>query len=59
VVPFWISNAPSVFMCLMNGIFHNYLETFVTVILDELFYSKFEEEHKQHLMMVLQVLREH
>jgi hypothetical protein len=60
VVPFGLSNAPVVFMCLMNGIFREYLDKFVIVFLDDiLIYSKSEEEHEQHLRMVLQVLREH
>jgi hypothetical protein len=60
VVPFGLSNAPVVFMCLMNGVFINYLDKFVIVFLDDiLVYSKIEEEHEQHLRMVLQVLREH
>jgi hypothetical protein len=60
VVPFGLSNAPAVFMCLMNGVFRNYLDKFVIVFLDDiLVYSKIEEEHEQHLRMVLQVLREH
>jgi hypothetical protein len=60
VVPFGLSNAPIVFMCLMNGIFREYLDKFVIVFLDDiLIYSKSEEEHEKHLKMVLQVLREH
>jgi hypothetical protein len=60
VVPFGLSNAPVVFMCLMNGVFRNYLDKIVIVFLDDiLVYSKIEEEHEQHLRMVLQVLREH
>ena len=44
----------------MNGVFGEYLDKFVIVFLDEiLVYSKLEEEHEQHLRMVLQVLREH
>jgi hypothetical protein len=59
VVPFGLSNAPAVFMCLMNGLFRNYLDKFVIVFLDGiLVYSKSEEEHEKHLRMVLQVLRE-
>jgi hypothetical protein len=54
VVPFGLSNAPVVFMCLMNGVFRDYLDKFVIVFLDEiLIYSKFEEEHEKHLRMVL------
>jgi hypothetical protein len=60
VVPFGLSNAPTVFMCLMNGVFREYLDKFVIVFLDDiLIYSKLEEEHEHHLRMVLQVLREH
>jgi hypothetical protein len=60
VVPFGISNAPKVFMCLMNGVFKEYLNKFVIVFLDDiLIYSKSKKEHEQHLRMVLQVLREH
>ena len=47
-------------MCLMNGVFRDYLDKFVIVFLDDiLVYSKSEEEHEQHLRLVLQVLREH
>jgi hypothetical protein len=60
VVPFGLSNAPVVFMCLMNGVFKEYIEKFVMVFLDDiLVYSKSKEEHEHHLRMVLQVLREH
>jgi hypothetical protein len=60
VAPFGLSNAPVVFMCLMNGFFQEYLDKFVIVFLDDiLVYSKSEEEHEHHLGMVLQVLREH
>jgi hypothetical protein len=59
VVPFGLSNAPVVFMCLMNGDFREYLDNFIIVFLDDiLVYSKTKEEHEQHLRMVLQVLRE-
>jgi hypothetical protein len=47
VVPFGLSNAPIVFMCLMNGLFKNYLDKFVIVFLDGiLVYSKSKEEHE-------------
>jgi hypothetical protein len=60
VVSFGLSKAPVVFMCLMNGVFRDYLDKFVIVFMDEiLVYSKSKEEHEQHLRMVLQVLREH
>jgi hypothetical protein len=54
VVPFGLSNAPVVFMFLMNGVFRDYLDKFVIVFLDDiLVYSKSEEEHEKHLRMVL------
>jgi hypothetical protein len=60
MVPFGLSNALTIFMCLMNGIFRELLDKFVIVFLDDmLIYSKYEEEHKHHLRMLLQVLREH
>ena len=60
MVPFGLSNAPTVFVCLMNGIFREYLYKFVIVFLDDiLIYSKLEEEHEKNLRMVLQVLKEH
>jgi hypothetical protein len=60
VVPFGPSNALVVFMCLINGVFKQYLDKFVIVFLDYIIvYSKLEEEHKKHLRMVLQILREH
>jgi hypothetical protein len=47
-------------MFLMNGIFRNYLDTFVIVLLDDiLVYSKLEEEHEHHLILVFQVSRKH
>jgi hypothetical protein len=60
VLPFGLSNAPAIFMCLMNNVFQEYLDKFVIVFLDDiLIYSKSEEEHEHHLRMVLKVLREH
>jgi hypothetical protein len=60
VVTFFLLNAPVVFMCLMNGVFRDYLDKFFIVFLDDiLVYSNPKEEHEQHLRMVLQVIREH
>jgi hypothetical protein len=57
VVPFGMTNAPTIFMCLMNDIFRNYLDKFVIVFLDDiLIYSNSKEEHEHHLILVFQVL---
>jgi len=54
-----VTNAPGVFMEYMNRIFHPYLDQFVVVFIDDiLVYSKSEEEHAEHLRIVLQVLKE-
>ena len=55
VMPFGLTNSPIVFMCLMNNVMHKYLDKFVVVFIDDiLIYSKSEEEHKEHLKIVLQ-----
>jgi hypothetical protein len=60
VIPFGLTNASTTFMCLMNSIFSQYLDKFVVVFVDDiLFYSKMEEEHDEHLRIVLQTLRKH
>ena len=60
VMPFESTNAPANFMCMMNSILSKYLDKFVLVFIDDiLVYSKSKEEHKEHLHIVLQVLREH
>ncbi|CAJ2645092.1 unnamed protein product [Trifolium pratense] len=59
VMPFGVTNAPGVFMEYMNRIFHSFLDKFVVVFIDDiLVYSKSEEEHKEHLRIVLQILKE-
>ena len=48
------------FMDLMNRVFREYLDKFVIVFIDDiLVYSKDEEEHREHLSIVLQTLRDH
>ena len=60
VVPFGLTNAPAIFMNLINNIFMKYLDKFVIVFIDDiLIYSKDKEEHAKHLKIVLQILREH
>ena len=56
---FGLTNAPGVFMDLMNRIFQPYLDQFVIVFIDDiLIYSDSKEDHEEHLRVVLQILRE-
>jgi len=60
VISFGLTNAPAHFMYLMNSVFMPDLDMFVMVFIDDIFiYSKNEEEHAEHLHIVLQRLREH
>ena len=55
---FGLTNASASFMDLMNRVFHK-LDRFVIVFIDDiLVYSKSQEEHEEHLRIVLQILRE-
>jgi hypothetical protein len=59
ILPFGLTNAPAVFMSFMNGVFHEYLDKFIQVFIDDiLIYSRTTEEHDEHLCLVLQCLRE-
>ncbi|KAL0539789.1 hypothetical protein IC582_024007 [Cucumis melo] len=59
VMCFGLTNAPAVFMDLMNRVFREFLDTFVIVFIDDiLIYSKTEAEHEEHLRIVLQTLRD-
>lgn len=50
VVSFGLRNAPSIFMSLVNGVSHTYLDHFFLVFLDDkLSYSRSMEEHEGHL----------
>jgi hypothetical protein len=60
VMSFGLTNAPTYFMYLMNSVFMTELDKFVVVFIDDiLIYSKNEEEHAEHLRIVLQRLRDH
>jgi hypothetical protein len=59
VMSFGLTNAPVFFMYLMNKVFMEYLDKFVVVFIDDiLVYSRSKEEHKEHLRLALQKLRE-
>ncbi|WVZ94709.1 hypothetical protein U9M48_040573 [Paspalum notatum var. saurae] len=58
VMSFRLTNAPPYFMETMNNMLHKF-DQFVVVFIDDiLIFSKTEKEHEQHLMMVLQTLRD-
>jgi hypothetical protein len=51
---FGLTNAPAYFMYLMNKVFMEFLDKFVVVFIDDiLVFSKTEEEHAEHLRLVL------
>ena len=54
VMSFGLTNAPAFFMYLMNSVFMPELDKFMVVFIDNiLVYSKNNEEHAQHLLIVL------
>ena len=58
VMPFGLSNAPAVFQHMMNDIFRDLLDQFVVIYVDDiLIYSSTQEEHNQHVKIVLDQLR--
>nr|GEZ20255.1 retrotransposon protein, putative, Ty3-gypsy subclass [Tanacetum cinerariifolium] len=58
VMPSGLTNAPAVFMDLMNRVYKPYLDKFVIVFIDDiLIYSKDEKEHEEHLKAILELLK--
>jgi hypothetical protein len=54
VLLFGLTNSLGVFMILMNGVLHEYLDQFVQVFIDDiLIYSQMKKEHDEHLSLVL------
>ncbi|GJZ73017.1 putative reverse transcriptase domain-containing protein [Tanacetum coccineum] len=57
-MPFGLTTAPAVFIDLMNRICRTYLDKFVIMFIDDiLIYSKTQEEHVEHLRLVLGLLK--
>ncbi|GJR99323.1 putative reverse transcriptase domain-containing protein [Tanacetum coccineum] len=53
-----LTNAPAVFMDLMNRVCKPYLDKFVIVFIDDiLIYSKSKQEHEEHLKIILELLK--
>src|SRR5436309_5150736 len=53
-----LTNAPVAFQGLMNNILREYLDRFTSAFLDDIIiYSRTLEEHKQHVMKVLEWLK--
>ena len=50
VMSFGPTNVPTIFMDTMNRVFHDYLDQFTIVFIDNiLIYSKMPKDHEEHL----------
>ncbi|GKB25058.1 putative reverse transcriptase domain-containing protein [Tanacetum coccineum] len=59
VIPFRLTNAPTVFMDLMNRVCRLYLDKSVIVFINDIhIYSRSTEEHEQHLDTILRFLKD-
>nr|GEX92589.1 putative reverse transcriptase domain-containing protein [Tanacetum cinerariifolium] len=58
VMPFELTNAPAVFMDLMNRVCKPYLDKFAIIFIDYiLIYSKDKKKHEEHLKVILELLK--
>lgn len=59
VMPFGLSNAPATFQARINEVLRPYLDIFCTAYIDDvLVYSNTLKEHRKHVNIVLQALRD-
>lgn len=59
VMPFWLTNAPTFLVDLMNRVFQEYLDRFMLFFIDDiLVFSKEEREREDHLRVMLETLRQ-
>nr|GEY54104.1 putative reverse transcriptase domain-containing protein [Tanacetum cinerariifolium] len=58
VMSFGLTNAPAIFMDLINRVCKPYLDKFVIVFIDDiLIYSKNEQEHGEHVKLILELIK--
>nr|GEY47381.1 hypothetical protein [Tanacetum cinerariifolium] len=58
IMPFGLTNTPTIFMDLMNCVCKPYLDKFVIVFIDDiLIYSKNKEENEENLKLILELLK--
>ena len=59
VITFGLTNAPAVFMDLMNRVCKQFLDKYVIVFIDDiLIYSKTKSDHEEHLRQILGLLKD-
>jgi hypothetical protein len=60
VIPFGLTNAPTTFQAYIHKALRHLVDSICIVYLNDiLIYSKYKEEHEQHVKLVLQKLRDY
>lgn len=55
LLPFGLTNAPAVFMKLMSGVFHEFLDEFVIIFIDDILLFTNSLEHEGHLRVIMDI----